>query len=183
MSYNESVAGDLNGQPFTLDVGTNTFTGTTESGVNNDVDSFRFAGTITSISVSYNSISFTNILDYEPGSFLLNGGFFVANDGLPELISGGAAVPMPFLTQYDPALFPLSGTDFTIFMGAGSWTPTAPDGDVLLNYTITIDMSEALTPLSNSPVPLPTSLPLFATGLGGLGLLGWRTKRKAQAVA
>jgi hypothetical protein len=31
-------------------------------------------------------------------------------------------------------------------------------------------------------IPLPTALPLFATGLGGLGLLGWRRKRKAQAV-
>jgi hypothetical protein len=30
-------------------------------------------------------------------------------------------------------------------------------------------------------VPLPATLPLFATGLGGLGLLGWRRKRKAQA--
>jgi hypothetical protein len=30
--------------------------------------------------------------------------------------------------------------------------------------------------------PLPAALPLFATGLGGLGLLGWRRKRKAQAV-
>jgi hypothetical protein len=29
--------------------------------------------------------------------------------------------------------------------------------------------------------PLPTSLPLFATGLVGLGLLGWRRKRKAVA--
>lgn len=29
--------------------------------------------------------------------------------------------------------------------------------------------------------PLPASLPLFATGLGGLGLLGWRRKRKAAA--
>jgi hypothetical protein len=29
--------------------------------------------------------------------------------------------------------------------------------------------------------PLPAALPLFATGLGGLGLLGWRRKRKAQA--
>jgi hypothetical protein len=27
---------------------------------------------------------------------------------------------------------------------------------------------------------LPAALPLFATGLGGLGLLGWRRKRKAQ---
>ena len=28
------------------------------------------------------------------------------------------------------------------------------------------------------PVPLPTALPLFATGLAALGLLGWRRKRK-----
>jgi hypothetical protein len=31
--------------------------------------------------------------------------------------------------------------------------------------------------------PLPAALPLFATGVGGLGLLGWRRKRKAQTVA
>jgi hypothetical protein len=29
--------------------------------------------------------------------------------------------------------------------------------------------------------PLPAALPLFATGLGAIGLLGWRRKRKAQA--
>jgi hypothetical protein len=29
-----------------------------------------------------------------------------------------------------------------------------------------------------STVPLPAALPLFATGLGALGLLGWRRKRK-----
>jgi outer membrane lipase/esterase len=31
--------------------------------------------------------------------------------------------------------------------------------------------------------PLPAALPLFATGLGVLGLLGWRRKRKAAATA
>jgi hypothetical protein len=31
--------------------------------------------------------------------------------------------------------------------------------------------------------PLPATLPLFATGLGALGLLGWRRKRKSQAAA
>jgi hypothetical protein len=35
----------------------------------------------------------------------------------------------------------------------------------------------------DTTVPLPAALPLFATGIGGLGLLGWRRKRKAQAVA
>jgi hypothetical protein len=35
-----------------------------------------------------------------------------------------------------------------------------------------------------SETPLPAALPLFATGLGALGLLGWRRKRKnAAAVA
>ena len=31
--------------------------------------------------------------------------------------------------------------------------------------------------------PLPAALPLFATGLGAMGLFGWRRKRKAQATA
>jgi hypothetical protein len=34
--------------------------------------------------------------------------------------------------------------------------------------------------LEGDVVPLPATLPLFATGLGALGLLGWRRKRKAQ---
>jgi hypothetical protein len=32
-----------------------------------------------------------------------------------------------------------------------------------------------------SETPLPATLPLFASGIGALGLLGWRRKRKAQA--
>jgi hypothetical protein len=34
-----------------------------------------------------------------------------------------------------------------------------------------------------SVTPIPATLPLFATGLGTLGLLGWRRKRKATATA
>jgi hypothetical protein len=37
--------------------------------------------------------------------------------------------------------------------------------------------SESLT-----ATPLPAALPLFATGLGAIGLLGWRRKRKAAAL-
>jgi hypothetical protein len=36
---------------------------------------------------------------------------------------------------------------------------------------------------ATATTPLPATLPLFATGIGGLGLLGWRRKRKTQAVA
>jgi hypothetical protein len=38
-------------------------------------------------------------------------------------------------------------------------------------WTLTVAVSET---------PLPAALPLFATGLGALGLLGWRRKRKAK---
>ena len=31
------------------------------------------------------------------------------------------------------------------------------------------------------PTPIPAALPLFVSGLGALGLLGWRRKRKASA--
>ncbi len=34
-----------------------------------------------------------------------------------------------------------------------------------------------------APTPLPATLPLFASGAGLIGLLGWRRKRKAQAAA
>jgi hypothetical protein len=40
---------------------------------------------------------------------------------------------------------------------------------------------DTFIPGTPSAVPLPGALPLFATALGGLGLLTWRRKRKALA--
>jgi hypothetical protein len=40
-----------------------------------------------------------------------------------------------------------------------------------------------LQQVNPNPTPLPAALPLFAAGLGGLGLLGWRRKRRAAATA
>ena len=45
------------------------------------------------------------------------------------------------------------------------------------------DDSFVFTNVSSSSTPLPAALPLFASGLGGLGLLSWRRKRKASALA
>ena len=47
-----------------------------------------------------------------------------------------------------------------------------------LNAPVT-DMTAGVT--GASTVPIPGALPLFATGLGALGLLGWRRKKKAAA--
>ena len=44
-------------------------------------------------------------------------------------------------------------------------------------------VSATWTGTGTMTTPLPTALPLFATGLGALGLLGWRRNRKAQAAA
>ena len=46
-----------------------------------------------------------------------------------------------------------------------------------------LDITYNFTPSTTAETPLPAALPLFATGLGALGLLGWRRKRKAAALA
>jgi hypothetical protein len=45
-------------------------------------------------------------------------------------------------------------------------------------YTYTYGDPDTFT-IEIGATPLPAALPLFATGLGALGLLGWRRKRKA----
>ena len=54
----------------------------------------------------------------------------------------------------------------------------------LMNYLGPNTMFNQTGPINTTisvVTPLPAALPLFATGLGGLGLLGWCRKRKAQA--
>jgi len=45
------------------------------------------------------------------------------------------------------------------------------------------DFDDMVVRIVDPPIatPLPGALPLFATGLGVLGLLGWRRKRKVAA--
>ena len=63
---------------------------------------------------------------------------------------------------------------------------TAPTSVVLLcqndcGFTLLDGIQATVKIYSDSDVPLPGTLPLFATGLGVLGLLGWRRKRKSAA--
>jgi hypothetical protein len=49
-----------------------------------------------------------------------------------------------------------------------------------------IDFDDMVVRITDPPItttPLPGALPLFATGLGALGLLGWRRKRKNTSPA
>jgi hypothetical protein len=69
------------------------------------------------------------------------------------------------------------------------YTATAADAGqsisiVLSNPTIGGDQGDYdNVRLTDNATPLPAALPLFATGLGVMGLLGWRRNRKAQATA
>jgi hypothetical protein len=56
--------------------------------------------------------------------------------------------------------------------------PSAPNAD---QYSIIL--SEGIGNGASTPgeTPLPAALPLFASGLGAMGLLGWRRKRKSAA--
>ncbi len=65
-------------------------------------------------------------------------------------------------------------------MGPGN---TAAGGGLDANGNPLDLVSAASFSLTVAPTPLPAALPLFATGLGALGLLGWRRKRKSAAAA
>jgi hypothetical protein len=62
------------------------------------------------------------------------------------------------------------------------------DYDLTLNFTYTTatgatEIVQGTMVLDATVTPLPAALPLFAAGLGALGLLGWRRKQTARSVA
>jgi hypothetical protein len=79
----------------------------------------------------------------------------------------------------------------TVILGGGVFASfnTPVNGLSLVFSTEINSINVQGTPLlrvdlpDNLTTPLPAALPLFATGLGALGLLGWRRKRKAAAIA
>ena len=69
----------------------------------------------------------------------------------------------------------------------GLFDPTADD-----TYIVTLELTDPSglnlsvdkTVIAGAgATPLPPALPLFASGLGAMGLLGWRRKKKARALA
>jgi hypothetical protein len=68
------------------------------------------------------------------------------------------------------------------FIASATTTLAFLNGDPANDNSNGLD-NVVLNDLGPAAVPLPAALPLFATGLGALGLLGWRRKRNATAVA
>ena len=72
-----------------------------------------------------------------------------------------------------------NGLDLTIALSDASFF------SVLGNPRVGIDATFSLTGAGSavSPTPLPAALPLFATGMGGIGLLAWWRKRRQRRVS
>jgi hypothetical protein len=128
--------------------------------------------------------SHTSVAGFGPDVPHLNVGNFINTDGPSGTYffstTVGAVIPLSLGLQIfaDSSIFSASNTAdysntaqlFFDFAEAGAFF-SAISGH---NYS-----SVAVDP---SATPIPAALPLFASGLGALGLLGWRRKKKAAAL-
>ena len=122
------------------------------------------------------TLSHIGISRTDPG----NGYLFALSE-----LSGGPISDYVWVHQYVPSFTVI---DFISDPSSVLITPTATvveDGSLQYIGSYFNDLQEevAISIQSPSATPLPAALPLFASGLGALGLLGWRRKRKAQASA
>jgi hypothetical protein len=105
----------------------------------------------------------------QPSLFIVSNSFTVAS-GLLTAVNFNAGFPVANSTTHD---------FFSLRLSLGCCSHANRVGDL----TDLLVESRSTTFTAVSEVPLPAALPLLATGLGVLGLLGWRRKQKAQAVA
>ena len=90
--------------------------------------------------------------------------YYDSNSSEVILINGTPLTITSTLTTYTLNLLGVSQANISgVFSNTGYWSADN------INYS------------GPSAVPLPAALPHFASGLAGLGLLGWRRKRKAIA--
>jgi hypothetical protein len=130
---------------------------------------------------SFTSASTSTIDFSSPPNILISGGSFTETFGAGKLFgtssgsgtasgTGTATLTLDFVFTGGTGLF--AGATGNA-KATGTITQTSPTTESITNgsYTGTLEVV----------TPLPAALPLFATGLGALGLLGWRRKRKAAA--
>jgi len=103
------------------------------------------------------------------------------------IIFGQNTYPTYYVEFYDHILIDASATPDdegpgAVQVGGGDWYGSVRTDFSLGNLQ---EYSSDGTYIIGTATPLPAALPLFATSLGAMGLIGWRRKRKrkTQAVA
>jgi hypothetical protein len=115
--------------------------------------------TVVDISVPIMGPDFTNLLSSSSDCSLTCGWEITATNG-------SSFVSFAFSTTVPGSLVGFNGGSIMTGQGIGG------SGGFLF-----VPQTGDLTPVGETP--LPATLPLFATGLGVLGLLGWRRRQKA----
>lgn len=162
-----TLAGNAIGSSYSL-----VFTGDTSMIDTSDVPYYRYyniVGVFTDGAVS-ESITANIVLNNDPSYERIS--FFNSTYD-----NGLGLTNVAALNGYDlsTSIGPVTG-DLNPTLGSGVFSTA--DGD--LQFTTSDSLSFTA---SVNATPLPAALPLFASGLGGLGLLGWRRKRKSAALA
>jgi hypothetical protein len=181
ITYTETatISGSLNGVSFANKL--LTLTGTGDTAAVAPASSPGFNGFTNPVTATF-SVAGT-------GSGSLTGSYHVFDNHIAG--SAGISNATNFLLFiFGPAAFDSYDLSTSIgpFTDDAMWNPgvsfPSTAGALIINFVIGEEGTfTAATGTVAQVVPLPAALPLFATGLGALGLLGWRRKRKAQAAA
>ena len=105
------------------------------------------------------------------------GGFYTWYGDGEDIPVGSIESGFSFTVDSPPSTFAL----YNYFLdGVGEDTPGEPMGPIASGITL---VPFVVTPSEMPPTPIPDALPLFTTGLGALGLFGWRRRQKSHAIA
>jgi hypothetical protein len=124
------------------------------------------SGTFTIDSSCVNACPISNPTGTIEGLSITGLGSYMGADNLLDIPIPGGGEP-----DGSGISFIAGGVSFNVFQ----------DGPYIYLYTSNETsnfVAFGAAPAPPSATPLPAALPLFATGLGAMGLLGWRRKRK-----
>ena len=153
-----------------------TFTGLNPNATSNATVTFGvrgdFNGTSESVVLSVDGFGFGTWLDDDLTNDTITGPPSDVGNQYQSIITGQAIIPLPTLTALlsDVTLAFLFDYDDTVGNLTGSFV-----GLDLAQVRVQYDAS--------SVIPEPSTLALFATGLAGLGFVGWRRRKRLQLKA
>jgi hypothetical protein len=122
-----------------------------------------------------------------PATFSGSSTFLIFSSANSAVTASATQLFFNFTSTAPDLMFLFPSTGGLEYVDQSNPPPPPPDLYTVVGLSVgsagTSYLSESSSDFVIASTPLPATLPLFASGLGALGLLGWRRKRKAQAVA